>query len=63
MNEDKECLNCIELKKKLVKRDYKISQYLDKIESLEEKDKSGEIGFVDELERYADGVNYYIETH
>jgi len=33
------------------------------LDALEKKDKSGEINFVDELERYADGVNYYIDTH
>ncbi|MHA1467020.1 MAG: penicillin acylase family protein [Promethearchaeota archaeon] len=33
------------------------------LDALEEKDKNGEIDFVDELERHADGVNYYIETH
>jgi penicillin amidase len=33
------------------------------LEALEEKDANDEIDFLDELERYADGVNLYIETH
>ena len=33
------------------------------LDALEEKDRTGEIDFFDSLERYADGVNYYIETH
>ena len=33
------------------------------LEALEEKDKNGQIDFFDELERYVDGVNYYLEIH
>jgi len=33
------------------------------LDALEERDDNGEIDIIDSLERYADGVNYYIETH